>query len=305
MRLVSFGYDGKICLGALLNDSIVDLKQACSSPGRKKQKRFPAGMLEFLEAGENALIAANQAMQLIQELSPYELITWREKKRLLPLHQVNLFAPVPRPGKIICIGSNYPIAEQSSSHLEYPIIFLKPASSVIGPGTPIYIPPVAREVAYEAELAVVIGQRASRLVENEALGCIAGYTIANDLGDRLLEKRTSQWTTGKLMDTFCPMGPTLVTQDEVPDPNNLEINTWLNGKLVQQGNTSMMFFNITYLVSYLSHLTTLEPGDIILTGSPKCLGKQPAPSITLQDHDRIVIEIGNLGQLVNSICFVR
>jgi 2-keto-4-pentenoate hydratase/2-oxohepta-3-ene-1,7-dioic acid hydratase in catechol pathway len=152
---------------------------------------------------------------------------------------------------------------------------------------------------------LVIGRTTRCVSEAEAYGSLAGYTMANDLGDRLLEKRTSQWTTGKLMDTFCPVGPALVTPDAVPDPNNLEIRTWINGRLVQHGNTRQMFFSPPALISYLSHLTTLETGDIILTGSPKRLGEQPAPVLSLQPGDRMVIEIGSLGRLENPVIAER
>ena len=217
-----------------------------------------------------------------------------------PLEEIKLLSPVPRPGKIICIGLNYPGAIDAPRP-EYPVIFLKAASSVIGSGDTIYLPRLSRQIFYEAELAVVIGSRAKHLTPENALSCVAGYTMANDLGARDLENRTSQWTTGKLMDTFCPLGPSLVTTDELHQTNDLTMTTRINGKTVQLGNTRDMIFDVPFLVSYVSELATLEPGDVILTGSPKLMNGEPAPVVFLKHGDVVEVEIGSLGILRNPV----
>ena len=151
-----------------------------------------------------------------------------------------ILAPIPRPGKVICIAGNYP-APNKLEKPDFPIVFLKPSGGVIGNQHSVIIPKAAESVAYEVELAVVIGKRSRNLTPQETLSVIAGYTIANDLGDRLLEKRTSQWTSGKMFDTFTPMGPILITPDELNNTSNLAIFTKVNDRIVQKGNTSNVF----------------------------------------------------------------
>ncbi len=305
MRLVSYQAQGQIRLGALAGEKIIDLPRASRiySQTRRKTDRLDRlfSLPDLLSLGHSALQTAAEIIDFILERLPDNLEDWHARGLCHDLGQTELLAPVPRPGKIICVGGNYPSTPGQYSP-DYPILFLKPSSTVTGCGWPIRIPKVANNVAYEAELAIVIGQRAKYLSEPSAESCIAGYTLANDLGERNLEKRTSQWTTGKLMDTFTPLGPALVTVDEVPNAGALSIQTRLNGVVVQKGSTADMFFSIPFLVSYISSLTTLEPGDIILTGSPKMIDELPAPSIALQVGDHIEVEIGNLGVLSNHTC---
>ncbi len=260
-------------------------------------------MLALLTLGESSVEAARAALAHVQALlsDPTASKALRAQGILIPRAGISLAAPIPRPGKVICIGLNYPSGHPGAARSQYPVVFLKPASGLIGPDEPIRIPIVARDVAFEAELAVVIGTRAKNLSPARALDCIFGYTLANDVGARDLEQRTSQWTTGKLMDTFTPLGPALVTRDEVPDPGNLPILTRLNGRIVQQASTRDMYFPIPELISYLSGLTTLEPGDIILTGSPKTISGQPAPVLSLSGGDCIEVQIGDLGVLRNPV----
>jgi 2-keto-4-pentenoate hydratase/2-oxohepta-3-ene-1,7-dioic acid hydratase in catechol pathway len=214
--------------------------------------------------------------------------------------EISLLAPIQRPGKVICIAGNFPAAGKPDAP-QFPIVFLKPSSSVTGPGMPVCIPEIAASVAVEVELAVVMARKACRITTREASLYIGGYTLANDLGDRNLEKRSSQWTSGKMFDTFTPLGPLLVTPDEVPDPQTLSMETWVNDQLVQSGHTGGMFFGVHALVSYLSHLTTLESGDIILTGSPKMMNGEPAPSVALKDGDNVRIAINSLGEMTNPV----
>lgn len=173
--------------------------------------------------------------------------------------------------------------------------------ALTGYGQPIVIPCLSQEISIEGELAVVIGRRGKHIGQHDALSYVAGYTIANDIGASDLERRSSQWATGKLPDTFCPLGPALITRDEVPDQNALAIRTILNGQLVQSGNTRDMIFNVPYLVSYISALATLEPGDLILTGSPKQLGNALAPQAFIKPGDLVSIRIDILGDLTNPV----
>jgi acylpyruvate hydrolase len=199
------------------------------------------------------------------------------------------------------VGLNYPGVGVQSSPSAFPVLFHKVATSLVGHDQPILIPRITDHIVYEGELAIVIGRRGKHIAREQAEAWIAGYTIANDVGAPDLERRTSQWTTGKMLDTFCPLGPTLVTRDEVPDPHRLGIRTTLNGELVQSGSTAEMIFDIPYLVSYISELVTLEPGDLILTGSPKRSGTGPDPRTPMQPGDRISVEIEGLGVLSNPV----
>jgi 2-keto-4-pentenoate hydratase/2-oxohepta-3-ene-1,7-dioic acid hydratase in catechol pathway len=208
-----------------------------------------------------------------------------------------------KPGKIICVGLNYPPHDRSDcwSPPPYPILFQKPASALIGFGEAIVLPKISQRVLYEGELAVIIGTRAKNISVEGALDVVAGYTIANDVGAADIEARSSQWASGKMFDTFCPLGPSLIPSSEVPNPNNLAIKTTLNGQVVQDGNTREMIFDVPFLVHYISQLTTLEPNDVILTGSPKQAGDAPDPRIPLKPGDSISIEIESLGTLTNSV----
>ena len=279
MRLVSFRRLEQTRIGALLGEKVIDLErayQAClESAGEQIDpvetgRIVPAEMTDFLAGGAKTMAAARRALAFLADRmdSRADLPFNQTGELWFPIGEVKLLSPVPRPGKIICIGMNYPGAIDAPRP-EYPVIFLKAASSVIGSGDTIYLPLLSRQIFYEAELAVVIGSRAKHLTQEKALSCVAGYTMANDLGARDLEMRTSQWTTGKLMDTFCPLGPSLVTTDELHGAGDLTMTTRINGSTVQLGNTRDMIFAVPFLVSYVSELATLEPGDVILTGSPK------------------------------------
>ncbi len=306
MRLVNYLHGKKSRIGALIDGSVVDLQAACRSwlqsmEGQKFRtsagKLIPTDMLAFLTSGESAWEAARASLSHFLE---HRDDPTGFPRISIPLQRAKLLAPVPRPGKIICIGLNYPGGPDIQAPA-YPVVFLKAASSVIGSEKPIVLPSISQEVVYEAELAVVIGSKAKNLSKETALSCVAGYTLANDVGARDLERRTSQWTTGKLMDSFCPLGPALVSRDEIPDPGVLPIQTRLNGQIVQAGNTRDMIFSVPDLVSYLSQLTTLEPGDVILTGSPKMMQGRPVSAIPLQPGDRVEVEIGTLGILSNPV----
>jgi acylpyruvate hydrolase len=303
MRLITYQSDHNNRLGALLDKQVVDVQLAyqeyCHSLNRPAvlhgQLDSILGWLELNEEGRNSV---SEAIRIINTELAIEKPA--ATSIFMDLQNIKLMAPLPRPGKVICIGGNFPAAGKLSPP-DYPIIFLKPSSSITGPGMPIWISEMTSSVAYEVELVVVISKRARSVAAKNVSNFIGGYTMANDLGDRLLEKRTTQWTSGKMFDSFTPLGPALVTPDELPGINNLPMETRVNDQIVQQGNTGGMFFGPEELVSYISHLTTLEPGDIILTGSPKLVDGEQVPALSLQPGDTVRVAIGGLGELTNPV----
>jgi 2-keto-4-pentenoate hydratase/2-oxohepta-3-ene-1,7-dioic acid hydratase in catechol pathway len=217
--------------------------------------------------------------------------------------EVRALAPVPRPGKIVCIGLNYRdhAMEAGLPLPEVPILFPKFANSVVGPGEPILLPPETAEPDYEAELAVVIGRTARRVEAADAIGCVGGYTCANDVSARDLQNRTSQWMLGKAIDTFLPLGPVLVTPDEIPDPQALAIRCEVNGAELQSSSTAQMVFGVAELIASISRTMTLEPGDVIATGTPPGVGFARKPPVYLHDGDEVTIEIERIGRLTNPV----
>jgi 2-keto-4-pentenoate hydratase/2-oxohepta-3-ene-1,7-dioic acid hydratase in catechol pathway len=219
------------------------------------------------------------------------------------LAEAALLAPVPRPGKVVAIGRNYKdhAAESGSEPPPAPLIFAKWPSSVIGPGEEIrWDPALTAEVDYEAELGVVIGRTARRVAEADALAYVLGYTCIDDVSARDLQFGDGQWVRGKSLDTFCPMGPVLVTTDEIPDPQALAIACHVNGNTLQQASTADMYFGVATIVSHCSQAFTLEPGDVIATGTPAGVGIFRDPPILLGDGDEVVVEIEGIGRLVNT-----
>ena len=215
---------------------------------------------------------------------------------------VKLLNPVGRIGKIVAIGLNYMdhVIETNATAPERPLIFTKFNTSVIDPGAEIvWSPALTQEVDYEAELAVVIGKSCRRVSEAEALDYVLGYTACNDVSARDLQMGDGQWIRGKSLDTFCPLGPVLVTADEIPDPQALDIRCILNGEVVQESNTKQMVFGVAELISFCSQAFTLEPGDVIITGTPHGVGMGRTPQLWMKDGDHVVIEIEGIGRLEN------
>ncbi len=296
MRLVTYCSKGRVRLGALLDDHVVDLHRAHQAACKCRGEHVPSDLLGLLQGGEASMTAARQALAFAGQQPATE--DFRE-----PLADVQLLPPIPRPGKVVCSGLNYRshLAEIREPVPQYPILFHKAATSLIGHGQSIVLPRISRQVDYEGELAVVIGRRGKSIPESEALSYVAGYTCANDVSAHDLEFRTSQWTSGKMLDTFCPLGPVLVTPDEIPNPNALRLKTILNGKTVQDACTSDMVFPVPFLVSYISSLATLEPGDLILTGTPAGIGCNKQPQVFLQPGDEVDIQIEGIGRLSNPV----
>ncbi len=306
MQLFSYISKGQVRSARLIDQSGIDICNAAKFYFQAYNK-FNTSQYQVLpEKLEDLLLLGSEALKLISTATDWAAECCRQKMIsacddiIFNFNQAKLTAPIMRPGKVICIAGNYP-ALNKMDRPEYPTVFLKPSGGVIGHHQSILIPPICERVAYEVELAIVIGRKCRNIQLEEAYSVIAGYTLANDLGDRLLEKRTTQWTSGKMFDTFTPMGPIMFTVDELADVNNLEMLTKVNDQVVQKSNTSQMFFDVPHLVAYLSTLTTLECGDVILTGSPKLMNGQPNPECDLRDGDVIEVSIEGMGSLINPI----
>lgn len=221
----------------------------------------------------------------------------------LPLTAVRLRPVVPRPGKIICLGLNYrPHVEETGRELPtYPVLFTKFAESLVAHGAPIVAPPESSEMDYEAELAIVVGRALRRAGPEEALAGVAGCTIANDISMRDFQYRTHQWLQGKAWEAATPLGPHLVTLDELGDAGSLAIRLRLNGETMQDDSTARMIFDVPTILGHLSTFVTLQPGDVILTGTPGGVGSRRDPKVTLVPGDRIEVEIERLGVLANEV----
>lgn len=221
----------------------------------------------------------------------------------LPLDAVILQAPVLRPGKIVCIGLNYrDHAEENGVDVPTePVLFAKFANSIAGPGQEIDVPAVAKKVDYEAELGVVMGRGGRDIANDDALSYVAGYMCMNDLSARDLQFASPQWTRGKAIDGFLPCGPYLTTTDEIDDPQELSIRCLVGDEVMQDSNTSQMVFSVAELVSFISQTMTLEPGDLIATGTPAGVGTFRTPSRYLKEGEEVTVEIDGLGSLTNRI----
>jgi acylpyruvate hydrolase len=284
MRLVSFLAGERLHIGAMADEStLVDLN--------RMQPGLPSDMAAFLALGHPAI---DQARQVLSSAKPEDL---------LAMSDVTLLAPVPRPEKILCVGHNYKGHIGIGRHElpVFPDIFIKTANTLTGHGHPILAPRLTPQVDYEAELAVVIGKRGRCIPETEAMRYVAGYAIFNDVSARDIQKRTSQWALGKSFDTFGPLGPALVTADEVPDPHCLDLVLTVNGVPKQRANTRDLIFSVPFLVSYLSEVMTLEPGDILATGTPAKLPEAANPHRFLEPGDTVEITIGKIGKLTNPV----
>ncbi|MFQ3581055.1 MAG: fumarylacetoacetate hydrolase family protein [Chloracidobacterium sp.] len=222
---------------------------------------------------------------------------------VVPLAETVFLPPVPRPGKIVAVGLNYRdhAAEQGKTPPAAPVVFAKYASALTGHESPIVLPPNSREVDYEAELAVVIGRPARQIAREAAYDYVGGYTLLNDVSARDMQRQDKQFTRAKSCDTFAPMGPWLVTADEIPAPHALDIRLTLNGQVMQSSSTREMIFDIPYLIWFLSQSMTLEPGDVISTGTPGGVGVFRQPPVFLKPGDEVAVTIEALGTLKNHV----
>ena len=246
---------------------------------------FSGGMLGLIRAGQAGLAAAQAA-----------------SGAALPLTPDVLAAPLSYPSKIMAIGRNYAehAREGNNPIPDHPMVFAKFTTAIIGPGDQItWDPALTAKVDFEAELAVIIGQTARRVSQAEALDYVFGYTCANDVSARDLQWGDQQWVRGKSLDTFCPLGPWLVTADEIADPQDLGIRCRVNGQTMQDSHTRHMIFQVAYLISFLSQAFTLRPGDLLLSGTPDGVGAFREPPVFLKDGDEVAVEIEQVGRLVN------
>jgi acylpyruvate hydrolase len=221
----------------------------------------------------------------------------------VPLADVRLLPVVPHPGKIVCVGLNYRAhAEEGGYDVpDYPALFNKFAETLVAAGDPVLLPPESAAVDFEAELAFVMGRPVRRASGASALEAVAGYTVANDISMRDYQYRTAQWLPGKNWATSTPLGPFLVTPDEVGDPHGLDISLDLNGERMQSANTSQFIFDVPKLVATISEFIPLAPGDVVLTGTPSGVGYRRDPKVLLRDGDRVTVEIERVGRLENPV----
>lgn len=293
MKLATFKADGAEALGAVIGDEIVALAPALAVLGAPP---VPTTMLALLQAGETGMVAAARALAFAA--GPENAALRR------PLASVQLCAPL-QPGKILGVGRNYGAhaAEVGGPKLGAPRIFLKPTSSVCGPGALVRIPPSVRWPDWEVELAVVIGRTAWQVPETRALEYVAGYTVLNDVSARefQFDQPLPMTSFAKGLDGFCPLGPYLVTADEVGEPWHLDVRCWLNDELVQQGNTHELLFSVAALIAYLSRYMALQPGDVIATGTPSGSGHFHKPPRYLKPGDRMRLEVEKVGVLEHGI----
>ena len=295
MKLITFVEQGEDRLGIVTEHGVIDVRAA--SDLIKDGARAPLDVHDVIAGGVSAL----EALSRIADAVAADQAAFADA---LKVEDELRFAPcVTRPSKIICVGLNYrKHAEETNAPIPHtPILFNKFSNALAGHREDVPLPRTSNAVDYEAELAIVIGKKAKYVDRADALNYVFGYCSANDLSARDLQMRTSQWLTGKSCDKFAPLGPYLVTADEVGDPNALEIQCTVNGEVRQRSNTSDMIFRCDEIVSYISRHMTLEPGDLILTGTPEgvVLGLPEEERVYLKDGDIVTVEIEKLGTLTN------
>jgi len=310
VRLVTFRRGrGEPKPGALWQVHVLDLgglaKELATQRGTVRRGRggFPRTLLEIVQGGEAIMALTREAWEYGRGLVGRRAAEELAQGRLAyPLKRVRLLAPIRAPARnIFCLGRNYAdhAAERGAAAPEHPVYFTKPATAVVGPGDDVVHHAVTKELDYEVELAVVIGAGGRDIARADALKHVFGYTVINDVTARDLQKRHQQWFKGKSLDTFCPMGPVLVTADELPDPQALAISLRVNGQLRQSSHTSKMIFPVAQCIEVLSQAMTLLPGDVIATGTPEGVGA--ASGNFLKAGDRIEAEVEQIGILPSKI----
>jgi 2-keto-4-pentenoate hydratase/2-oxohepta-3-ene-1,7-dioic acid hydratase in catechol pathway len=280
MKLATFTHGGSTRIGLVEADGVADLAAAAPS--------LPREMVAFLEAGPEALQAAQAAVAGAPRLA---------------LSAVRLEAPIARPPKFLAVGLNYAdhVAEAGLETPAHPTIFNKQSTCVTGPGGGVHLPRASHVLDYEGELGFVIGQRCRHVSREDAADVIAGYLIVNDVSVRDWQLRVPTWTMGKSFDTHGPIGPWIVTSDELRDPHQARLRTWVNGELRQDSNTKELIFDCFQLVEHLSTAFTLEPGDVVATGTPSGVGIASKPPRLLEVGDVMRVEIEGIGALENSV----
>ncbi|MFO7837032.1 MAG: fumarylacetoacetate hydrolase family protein [Candidatus Thorarchaeota archaeon] len=296
---MSYSLNGVSSIGLELNAGILNLPEIASRFGREYQlteKGFPRDMMKLLQS-ESGIDMADELEKKYNELSE------DEKLNLISRDHINYEAPIHRPGKIVALGLNYKdhIRETGRQVPDFPVIFAKFPSSVVNPNEEIPIPQVTDQLDWEVELGVIIGKNCKNVTEDNALDYVAGYTIINDLSARDLQHDDGQWVRGKSLDGLCPMGPCIVTVDELGSADDLKMYTKVNGVTKQDSTTGNLLFGVQEIVSYLSKSFTLEPGDVIATGTPSGVGFARDPPEFLNPGDEMELYIEGIGTLTNKI----
>jgi 2-keto-4-pentenoate hydratase/2-oxohepta-3-ene-1,7-dioic acid hydratase in catechol pathway len=298
MKLYTYQHEGAPRLGAECDGRIVDLNAAHSARLNEPGATLAGSMLEFIRSADRTMDAARTALAYVRE----------QHGRLRELSQATdetkLLAPIPSPGKILCSGLNYKthIEENpNATFLEDPRFFVKTNNAVIGPGSPILWPGERYQVDYEVELAVIIGRRARRVSAANAMTHVFGYTIFHDVTSRWIQFKDKNEDMGKNFDSFAPMGPCIVTADEIPDPAELRLITRVNGRTMQDGSNRDWCFSLPRVIEWLSSAMTLEPGDVVTTGTPAGVGLFRQPPVYLRAGDICELEIPGIGLLRNPV----
>jgi 2-keto-4-pentenoate hydratase/2-oxohepta-3-ene-1,7-dioic acid hydratase in catechol pathway len=295
MRLAHYTHAGGGMAVLDYDGTAVDATIALEDTGRARAaEEWASPVRRLLGLGSSALRELDQAGRQIASAGGRGVVN---------LDGMRLGPPIPDPQKFICVGLNYRdhAAEAGAEIPESPVLFAKFANSLIGAADPIVLPRISEQIDYEGELGVVIGSRAKDLTVEEALSAVAGYTVINDVSARDLQLRTSQWLPGKALDSFAPCGPCLVTADDLPDPQALAIETRLNGEVVQSASCGEMLFTVAEIVAFTSSILTLEPGDLIATGTPAGVGFMRQPPLFLRDGDTVEVQIAGVGALRNPV----
>src|SRR4051812_42841092 len=309
MKLITYSHNGFSRIAELKTETnqVIDLNYAyqakLQAEGQYRYEKIaeayvPSAMTEFLQGGNESLSIAKEAVTYALENEPSF-----KHKIVYSYDEVKVEAPIPAPGKMICVGHNYRehILEMGREIPSHPVIFAKFANTIIGPEDDIPFYPISEQLDYEAEFTFVIGKQARNVSEEDALDYVAGYTITNDVTYRDIQRRTLQWLQGKTVDGSAPMGPWLITSDELTNPSGLGVVLTVNGEVRQKTNTENLVFSVQKLVSFLSNLVTLEPGDVVLTGTPGGVGVAMDPPTFLKDGDVVRIEIDQVGVLENKV----
>jgi len=311
MKLVSYRTGDGARAGAVHGEWIVDLQLAHAAllrsrkaePWQVRTLGLPRSLLGVLERGDTGMETAREALGAVTARIGPDCAYLKRAGLITAFAEASLAAPIERPSKIICLGRNYRAhAEEGGNKPPVaPDLFAKYSNTLVGPTDCIVLPKQSSQVDYEAEMAVVIGTRARHVARRDAYAHVAGYSVFNDVSARDVQLRTSQWGAGKNFDGFAPMGPWLVTRDEIPDPQNLELQLKIGGEILQTSNTSKMIFDVPAIIEFLSHIMTLEPGDIIATGTPEGVGLWRKPQRWLKAGERVLVTIEGIGTLDNPV----
>lgn len=291
MRIARYLHENEECYGVLKEQTVFCLP----SSAKRFRQELPERLEEFVSWGEKATKTAEELLTKTDGNDVESIV--------LPMSKVTLLAPIASPPKIVCLGLNYRdhANETNAAIPKEPIIFMKPRTAIIGPNKHIVKPSFVKQLDYEGELAIVIGKKCKNVPVSEAKNYVFGYTVFNDVSAREIQFGDKQWTRGKSFDTFAPIGPCITTEAQLKDTSNLAVRTWVNGELRQNGTTKNMVFKVNEIIHHLSRVMTLEPCDIIATGTPSGVGMAIKPQKWLKHNDVVCIEIEGIGTLENTI----